>query len=97
MRLRGRTGSAAALPTVAECRRSGFSTRDLESQSVVSIHCAGDLGQVGRAWQYLYRIWLPAGKFEPADQPCMEVFVRIPEEIGWETFDLQTCIPVVRL
>ena len=25
------------------------------------------------------------------------LFVRLPEEIGWGTFDLQTCIPVVRL
>jgi len=27
----------------------------------------------------------------------MEMFVRLPEEIGWETFDLHTCIRVVRL
>jgi AraC family transcriptional regulator len=55
------------------------------------------LAHVDRAWQYLYRIWLPSGAFEPADLPAMEMFVRLPEEIGWETFDLQTCIPVVRL
>jgi hypothetical protein len=28
--------------------------------------------------------------------PAMEMFVRVPEEIGWETFDLQACIPAVR-
>jgi DNA gyrase inhibitor GyrI len=52
---------------------------------------------VGRAWQYLYRVWLPAGVFEPADLPAMEFFIQIPEEIGWEKFNLQISIPVVRL
>jgi hypothetical protein len=26
-----------------------------------------------------------------------EVFVRTPEEIGWETFDLYGCLPIVKL
>jgi AraC family transcriptional regulator len=97
VRSRGRLGPAVALPGSAECGRGGLSMRDLESRAVASIHCNGDLTQVGSAWQYLYRVWLPAGKYEPADRPAMEVFVRIPEEIGWKTFDLKTCIPVVRL
>jgi AraC family transcriptional regulator len=86
-----------SLPTQQECDVPGFSVRDFEPQEVVAFHCAGDLAHVDRAWHYLYRIWLPAGEFEPADLPAMEMFVRLPEEIGWETFDLQTCIPVVRL
>jgi hypothetical protein len=75
----------------------GFGIRDLESQEIAAMHCVGDLGNVDRAWHYLYRPWLPSVAFEPADVPAMEVFVRIPEEIGWETFDLQACIPVARL
>jgi len=86
-----------ALPAPSECDAAGFSIRDFVPQQVVAFHCVGDLDHVGRAWQYLYRIWLPAGDFEPADLPAMEMFVRIPEEIGWETFDLEACIPVVRL
>ncbi len=77
--------------------RRDFTVRDFESQQVVAFHCVGDLDHVGRAWQYLYRIWLPSGAFDPADLPAMEMFVRLPEEIGWETFDLHTCIAVVRL
>jgi AraC-like DNA-binding protein/DNA gyrase inhibitor GyrI len=89
-------GSARATPpSVAECRRDGFSIRALGPMEIASIHCKGDLEQVARAWQYLYRIWLPAGRYQPADLPAMELFVRIPEEIGWQTFDLKTCIPVV--
>jgi DNA gyrase inhibitor GyrI len=85
------------VPAQSECDAAGFSVRDFESQQTVAFHSAGDLAQVGRAWQYLYRIWLPSGDFEPADLPAMEMFVRLPEEIGWETFDLEACIPVVRL
>jgi AraC family transcriptional regulator len=84
-------------PTPAECRRANFSVRDFDSQDAGSIHCAGDIGHVARAWQYLYRVWLPAGVFEPADLPAMEFFIQIPEEIGWEKFNLQISIPVVRL
>jgi AraC family transcriptional regulator len=97
-RSRGRSpASHLSLPAQSECAAPGLSIRDFEPQQIVAFHCIGDLAQVGRAWQYLYRIWLPSGVFEPADLPAMEMFVRLPEEIGWKTFDLQTCIPVVRL
>ena len=95
IRERGRAG-AAALPDAAECAPRGFSIRDFDTQPIAAMHCTGDLGHVGRAWQYLYRIWLPSAAHDPADLPAMELFVRIPEEIGWQTFDLQTCLPVVR-
>ena len=66
-------------------------------QQTIAVHCSGDLAKVDRAWHYLYRVWLPSRAFETADLPAMEMFVQLPEEIGWETFDLQICIPVVRL
>jgi AraC-like DNA-binding protein/DNA gyrase inhibitor GyrI len=93
----GRADAVVPLPDAPECVARGFSIREFESQEIASIHCVGDLDQMARAWQYLYRVWLPSVAFEPADLPAMEVFVRLPEEIGWETFDLQACIPVARL
>jgi AraC family transcriptional regulator len=75
----------------------GFSIRDFAPMRIASVHCIGDLGWVDRAWQYLYRIWLPSTTFEPADMPAMEMFMKLPEEIGWDTFDLQACIPLVEL
>ena len=98
--IRSRGRAAAPSRIVADTVRmrwAGLSIRDFASQQIVAFHCVGDLAHVDRAWHYLYRIWLPSGAFEPADLPAMEMFVRLPEEIGWETFDLQTCIPVVRL
>lgn len=87
----------AAAPTAAECERTGLTLRDFPAQEMVSVHCVGDIEHVGRAWQYLYRVWLPKGEYEPVDLPAMEMFVKLPEEIGWETFDLHACIPVARL
>jgi AraC family transcriptional regulator len=94
---RGRKPAASPLPASLECGPRGFSIRDFEPQEIAAIHCTGDLGLVDRAWHYLYRVWLPSVAYDPADLPAMELFVRLPEEIGWETFDLQACIPVVRL
>jgi len=98
--IRARGGAVAplvSLPAQSECDARGLTIRDFAPQQIVSLHCVGDLAHVDRAWHYLYRIWLPSGAFEPADLPAMEMFIRLPEEIGWETFDLQACIPVVRL
>jgi len=97
VRSRGRPPIDTPLPGRSECGERGFSIRDFQPQDLAAIHCFGDLGHVDRAWHYLYRIWLPSVAFEPADLPAMEVFVRLPEEIGWETFDLYACIPVARL
>ena len=97
IRSRGHAAVAMPPPDASECGSRGFSIRDIESQEIAAIHCVGDLGNVDLAWHYLYRIWLPSVAFEPADLPAMEIFVRLPEEIGWETFDLQACIPVARL
>jgi AraC family transcriptional regulator len=97
IRSRGRAGVGVRQPDVSECGPAGLSIRDIDEQEIAAIHCAGDIGYVDRAWHYLYRIWLPAAAFEPADLPAMEVFVQLPEEIGWETFNLQACIPVARL
>jgi len=98
IRSRGRKSAQPTFaPTPSECDAQGFSVRDFARQQIAAFHCVGDLGHVDRAWHYLYRIWLASGALEPADLPAMEIFVRLPEEIGWETFDLQICIPVVGL
>lgn len=94
--LRSRGREAIVQPSREECAHRQLSVRDFEPLRVAGFHCDGDLGLVDRAWQYLYRVWLPSSSFDPADVPAMEVFVRLPEEIGWETFDLYTCLPVVR-
>jgi DNA gyrase inhibitor GyrI/AraC-like DNA-binding protein len=88
--VRQRGGSLRKAPAETE----EFSARQFRAGHLAAFRCQGDLAQVDRAWQYLYRCWLPSSRYEPAELPAMEVFVRLPEEIGWETFDLYACIPV---
>jgi AraC-like DNA-binding protein/DNA gyrase inhibitor GyrI len=92
----GRPRVSASLPDRTECETQGLTMRDFAPGQVASIHCVGEIGHEERAWHYLYRIWLPSSGYVPADLPAMSMFVRLPEEIGWNTFDLETCIPVVR-
>lgn len=87
----------AELPAQLECDPPGFTVRDFEPQQIAAFHCVGDLAHADRAWHYLYRIWLPRGLYEPVDLPAMEIFVRNLEDLGWETFDFEACIPVARL
>ncbi len=97
LKSRQRLNRTLLLPERAECEPLGLTIRDFEAEAVAVLHCAGDLSAVGIAWQYLFRIWLPASGFQPANAPGFEAFVRTPEEIGWETFDLLGCLPIVRL
>jgi AraC family transcriptional regulator len=97
--IRSRSGSSrrgARLPDRSECEAQGVTMRDFAPLQVATIHCVGDIAHEERAWHYLYRVWLPSSGFVPADLPAMELFVKLPEEIGWQTFDLETCLPVVR-
>src|SRR5215469_8359201 len=97
LRSRGHAAGRALMPNRAECEPLGLTGRDFEAEAIALIHCVGDLSVVSHAWQYLFRIWLPASRYEPANMPAFEVFARTPEEIGWETFDLYCCLPIVRL
>ncbi len=55
------------------------------------------LGQEDRAFQYLFRQWLPRSHYQPANLPGMEIYRRQPAEVGWESFDLECAVPVVTL
>jgi DNA gyrase inhibitor GyrI len=57
----------------------------------------GDLYVVDRAWQYLYKYWLPRSTYLPDNLPAMEIYRQHPADIGWETWDVQGCVPVVGL
>lgn len=54
----------------------------------------GDMEVVDRAWSMLFKSWLPASGLDLRDEPAEEVYLKLPEDIGWTTFDLQCCVPV---
>ncbi|MBS1788762.1 MAG: AraC family transcriptional regulator [Acidobacteria bacterium] len=94
---RRRSNRSFVMPDRGECEPLGLTIRDFETEDLAVLHCVGDLSAVGTAWQYLFRIWLPASGYQPANAPGFEVFVRTPEQIGWETFDLYGCLPITKL
>lgn len=97
IRSRRRAARNPPVPDRAECEAVGLTARDLEAETVAAIHCVGDLTLVACAWEYLFRIWLPASGYHPANMPAFEIFARTPEETGWETFDLHACLPLAKL
>jgi AraC family transcriptional regulator len=73
------------------------STRPFPACRIASIHCRGDIFLVDKAWQYLFRYWLPHSRYQPDNLPALEIYKRHPAEIGWETFDLECAIPITNL
>ncbi|MBN8590224.1 MAG: AraC family transcriptional regulator [Anaerolineae bacterium] len=72
-----------------------ISLRELPACHLAYIHCVGDIYLEDRAWQYLYRYWLPRSRFMPVDLPAMEIYHKRPDEIGWATYDIDCAIPVI--
>jgi DNA gyrase inhibitor GyrI/AraC-like DNA-binding protein len=57
-------------------------------------HCKGDITVFERAWNYFFKVWFPASGYEPSHRPAMEIFHSRPEEVGWEYFDIDCCVPI---
>ncbi len=57
---------------------------------------AGGLEVVDRAWSMLFKSWLTASGLDLRDEPAEEVYLKLPEDIGWTEFDLLCCVPVAR-
>jgi AraC family transcriptional regulator len=88
-----RTLSGAKTARSAD-RKLGISFAQMPAAEWAMATCQGDMAAVSNAWEYLFRDWLPASGFQPAAIPAMEIFLKRPEEIGWDRFDLQCCLAV---
>lgn len=62
-----------------------------------TLHVKGKLDQVSKAWDYLYRFWLPESNYIPGNAPALEEFIQGPEEIGWENFNIKCRIPLEKI
>jgi DNA gyrase inhibitor GyrI len=67
---------------------------DFPACQVATVRCVGDLAQEDRAFQYLFRHWLPRSRYQPANLPAMEIYRRQPVELGWERYDMDCAVPV---
>lgn len=72
-------------------------TRRFEGGLYASVVCNGDIHLLDRAWQWLYRDWLPDSGYEPDDRPAMEWYITDPTVSGWEQYNMRCCFPVRRL
>jgi AraC family transcriptional regulator len=54
----------------------------------------GGLDAVDRAWNLLFKSWLPRSGYNLRDAPAEEIYRETPETIGWERFDLTLAIPL---
>jgi AraC-like DNA-binding protein/DNA gyrase inhibitor GyrI len=84
-----------AIPVQNPVRRKG--TLNLITQPAyraASIAVQGDMAKVDQAWQYLYRYWLPRSPYLPAHQPALEVYRQSPNQIGWDTWNLECWLPI---
>jgi AraC family transcriptional regulator len=62
--------------------------------SWATVRVTGDLQAVDRAWNLLFKSWLPGAGVNLRDAPAEEIYHRTPDEIGWERFDLTLAIPL---
>ena len=74
-----------------------ISVRTLPAGQFAALHCRGDIHQLDRAWNYLFRVWLPASGHQPRHRPAMEVYRTSPADIGWSLFDIDCLVPVTPL
>ena len=54
----------------------------------------GDMDAVDRAWNLLFKSWLPQSGVDLRDAPAEEIYHALPELIGWDRFNLTLAIPV---
>ncbi len=69
----------------------------IPAQKFAVLPCQGDIHKVFRAWFHLYRDWLPASGFQPANEAAMEVFHGEHELKADTIFNMDCCIPIVPL
>jgi AraC family transcriptional regulator len=74
--------------------RSGVNHITLPACRWAILACRGDLSEVDRCWTFLFREWLPQSGWQPAAIPALEVFHRRPQEIGWDQFEMDCCVPI---
>lgn len=65
--------------------------------TLATLRVQGDIWEIDRASQYLYRYWLPRSRTEPANLPAIERYHRHPAEVGWEWYDIDCSIPILPL
>ena len=59
-----------------------------------TVRVNGDFQAVDRAWNLLFKSWLPESGLNLRNVSAEEIYHQTPNEIGWDHFDLTLAIPV---
>lgn len=73
-----------------------FVARRLRGGAIATMRVRGDFAVTARAWDWLFRVWLPASGYEPRDQPAREHWLCGGRDAP-ASFDLRYVLPIVRL
>lgn len=57
-------------------------------------HVVGDMAAVDRAWNLMFKSWLPAAGLQLRNEAAAEVYQRVPARLDGRRFDLWCCVPV---
>jgi len=74
-----------------------ISVREFPACRIAAVHTLGSIDVLEQAWNYLWRCWLPRSRYQPANLPALEIYCRLPTDIGWETYDMWCAVPIVDL
>lgn len=75
-----------ALPGLHTARRDGGRW--------AMVRVTGDLQAVDRAWNLLFKSWLPVSGLNLREASAEEIYHQTPNEIGWDRFDLTLALPL---
>jgi AraC family transcriptional regulator len=71
-----------------------FSLRTIPAGPFAVCRCTGDIHAVDRAWNFLFKAWLPRSRWQPANFPALEIFAAWPREPQTAAWDLWCCVPL---
>ncbi|MBX2797324.1 MAG: AraC family transcriptional regulator [Myxococcales bacterium] len=74
--------------------RQGVAEQSLPATETIQVRVQGPRPCIALAWEQLYEA-LARSSREPRDLPGLKRFRRRPDELGWDTFDLD-CVIAVR-
>ena len=73
-----------------------FELANIPEGQYATVHCKGDINTVAKAWDFLYKKWLPESGYSPKHYPAIEEFLEGPETIGWDKFNIKCRIPITK-
>lgn len=74
-----------------------FSRRRFPATTCAVARCIGDLHEADRVWNYLFKVWLPRSRWQPAHLPAFEVFRIWETDPAQPSFDLDCVVPLAPL